>query len=283
MPITLETINAYYGTNFRPFEARRFIESEISKENISTPNNLEERAISQIGRPLYEAFIKGYTQKQWQEDPRFLPISIINRIPVRYDYNESYFFDQWQGIPTNDYTAIFKKMMTSARIDIHLGIDFFDVKRLIPDSCLVFYSGPIDRFFNYKYGKLGWRTLDFERDIIEAEDYQGTSVMNYPESSVPYIRIHEPRHLHTERDYPKDKTLIIKEYPRVNSGDNPYYPINAEENQIILKQYIEEKAKYPNVIFGGRLGDYQYYDMDQTIDMALSVYNNQIERRGRQL
>jgi UDP-galactopyranose mutase len=125
--------------------------------------------------------------------------------------------------------------------------------------------------------------LDFERDIIEAEDYQGTSVMNYPESSVPYIRIHEPRHLHTERDYPKDKTLIIKEYPRVNSGDNPYYPINAEENQIILKQYIEEKAKYPNVIFGGRLGDYQYYDMDQTIDMALSVYNNQIERRGRQL
>jgi UDP-galactopyranose mutase len=283
MPINLETINAFYGLNLRPFEVAEFLKSEIVRENIGVPKNLEEKAISQIGRSLYEAFIKGYTKKQWQKDPRFLPASIIERLPLRYNYNESYFFDPWQGIPANGYTAIFKKLLTNRKIENLISTDYFSIKGEIPSSCLIIYSGPIDSFFNYDYGKLEWRTLEFKNKIIGVEDFQGTSVMNYPEISVPYTRIHEPRHLHIERPYLKEKTLIIYEYPKFGLAHNPLYPVNTSTNQNILEKYIAKANCLKNVIIGGRLGDYQYYDMDRVIDLALKTYEEKIKvREGHQ-
>ena len=283
MPINLETINAFYGLNLRPFEVAEFLKSEIARENIGVPKNLEEKAISQIGRSLYEAFIKGYTKKQWQKDPRFLPASIIERLPLRYNYNESYFFDPWQGIPANGYTAIFKKLLTNRKIENLISTDYFSIKGEIPSSCLIIYSGPIDSFFNYDYGKLEWRTLEFKNKIIGVEDFQGTSVMNYPEISVPYTRIHEPRHLHIERPYLKEKTLIIYEYPKFGLAQNPLYPVNTSTNQNILEKYIAKANCLKNVIIGGRLGDYQYYDMDRVIDLALKTYEEKIKvREGHQ-
>lgn len=277
MPINLETINAFYGLNLRPFEVAEFLKSEISRENIGFPKNLEEKVISQVGRPLYEAFIKGYTEKQWQKDPRFLPASIIDRLPLRYNYNESYFFDPWQGIPTDGYTAIFKRLLINRKIETLTNTDYISIKNEIPSSCLIIYSGPIDSYFNYEYGKLEWRTLEFKKAIKDVEDFQGTSVMNYPEVSVPYTRIHEPRHLHIERPYLKEKTLIIYEYPKYDSGDNPLYPVITSENHNKLEKYITKTNSLKNVIIGGRLGNYQYYDMDRVIDLALKTYEEKIK------
>jgi len=263
--------------NLRPFEVEPFLRKEIEKENIAHPQNLEEKAISLIGRPLYEAFIKGYTEKQWQKDCKLLPPSIITRLPVRKNYDENYFYDPWQGIPSGGYTKIFERLLRHPNISVHLQIDFFEIRRLIPASCMVIYSGPIDAFFEYKYGKLEWRTLTFQRDILPVEDFQGTSVMNYPERAIPYIRIHEPRHLHPERKYAQDKTLIYREYPMTDDGKNPYYPVGTHENQAILKRYLDEKGGNRKYILGGRLGDYRYYDMDQVIESALDMYEERIK------
>ncbi len=279
MPINLETINSFYGLNLRPFEVEPFLRKEIEKENITHPQNLEEKAISLIGRPLYEAFIKGYTEKQWQKDCKLLPASIITRLPVRKNYDENYFYDPWQGIPSGGYTKIFERLLGHPNIAVYLQVDFFEIRRLIPASCTVIYSGPIDGFFEYKYGKLEWRTLMFQKDTLPVEDFQGTSVMNYPEISIPYIRTHEPRHLHPERRYVQDKTLIYREYPLADDGKNPYYPVITHENQAILKKYLEEQTHTPKLILGGRLGDYRYYDMDQVIETALDTYEEKIKNR----
>jgi len=276
MPINLETINAFYGINLRPFEVEEFLKSEIERERISIPRNLEEKAIASVGKPLYEAFIKGYTEKQWGKSPKELAASIIERLPVRKNYDENYFHDQWQGIPLDGYSSIFQRILNSNKVDFFPKVDFFEIIDQIPDSCLVIYSGPIDRYFGYKYGKLEWRTLDFEREVIEFEDFQGTSVMNYTEVSVPYIRVHEPRHLHVERDYTRKKTLIFREYSKKDTGNNPYYPVNTPENQRILQRYLNDSKKTPNVIFGGRLGEYRYYDMDQVIGSALDIYEKRV-------
>lgn len=277
MPINLETINSFYGINLRPFEVDEFLKSEIEKEGVVSPQNFEEKAISLIGRALYEAFIKGYTEKMWQKDPKSLPVSILARLPVRRNYDENYFFDQWQGIPLEGYSEVFRKMLSHKNIDLHLNVDFFEIKDRIPESCLIIYSGPIDSFFDYKFGKLEWRSVDFERQVINVEDFQGTSVMNYPELSIPYIRIHEPRHLHIERNYTKEKTLILIEYPKSGTADEPYYPVNTLENHRTLQKYLDESKKISNVIFGGRLGEYKYYDMDQTIGSALDIYEKRIK------
>jgi len=277
MPINLETINSFYGINLKPFEVDGFLKSEIEKESFSIPDNLEQKAILSVGRSLYDAFIKGYTEKQWQKSPRLLPASIVDRLPVRKNYDENYFFDQWQGIPSHGYSDIFKRMLDNQNIYLNTKVDYFDIADQVPDTCRIIYSGPIDRFFNYRFGKLEWRSLDFEREVVGVEDFQGTSVMNYPELSVSYIRIHEPRHLHVERAYTKDKTLIFREYPKADTGDNPYYPVNTPENQKIFQKYADESKKVHNVIFGGRLGEYRYYDMDQAIESALNIYENIIK------
>ena len=275
MPINLETINSFYNTSLKPYEVEDFLNREIQKEKIESPKNFEEKAIGMIGRPLYEAFIKEYTIKQWHKDPKQLPESILSRLPFRTNYNESYYFDRWQGVPLNGYTEIFQNMLKNDRITLQLNTDYFAIKDRIPESTTVIYSGPIDKFFGYKYGRLEWLTLDFEKEIVNVEDYQGTSVMNYAERSVSYTRIHEPRHLHPERTYPRDKTMIIKEYSIEKGEENPYYPITDSRNTEILSCYLQEKKK-TNVVIGGRLGDYKYYDMDRTIETALSVYKDVI-------
>ena len=274
MPINLETINSFYNVNLSPFEVDGFLKREIEKERIREPQNFEEKAISMIGRPLYEAFIKGYTMKQWQKDPREMPESILKRLPFRKSYNESYYFSRWQGIPMDGYGKIFEKLLDSKNIELKLNMDYFKIRHLIPSDTKVIYSGPIDQFFDYKYGKLEYRTLRFEKEIHPYEDYQGTSVMNYADLSVPYTRIHEPRHLHPERmDYPKDKTMTIKEYSMLDDGSNPYYPISDQKNQDLIMRYRDEAKKLTNVIISGRLGEYKYFDMHETIDHALQKYD----------
>lgn len=274
MPVNLETINSFYNVNLKPFEVANFLKQEIDKENITEPRNFEEKAISMMGRPLYEAFIKGYTMKQWQKHPKDMPESVLKRLPFRSNYNESYYYSRWQGIPLNGYGEIFEKMLGSEKIDVKLNIDFFKIRDLIPKDTTIIYSGPIDQYFNYKYGKLEYRTLRFEKEIHPYEDYQGTSVMNYADPEVPFTRIHEPRHLHPERNnYPTDKTMIIKEFSLLDDGSNPYYPINDERNQNLILKYRDEAKELKNTIISGRLGEYKYYDMHDTINHALVMFD----------
>ncbi len=283
MPVNLETINSFYGINLKPFEVDDFLQKEIEKEKISEPANFEEKAISMMGRPLYEAFIKGYTIKQWQKDPRDMPVSILKRLPFRKNYNESYYFSRWQGIPTEGYGRIFEKLLESKNIEVKLNVDYFKIKDLISPESRLIYSGPIDQFFNYKFGKLEYRTLKFEKEIKPYEDFQGTSVMNYADPEIPYTRIHEPRHLHPERtDYPSNKTLIIKEFSRLDDGSNPFYPINDERNQNLILKYRNEAAGLKNTIISGRLGEYKYFDMHDTINYALNVFD-QLEAEAKML
>jgi len=278
MPINLETINSFYNINLKPYEVKDFLAKEIQKEISSNPPvNFEEKAISLLGRPLYEAFLKGYTIKQWQKHPNELPTSILSRLPFRSNYNESYFHDKWQGIPDQGYTAIFKKMLDNDKISVHLNTDFFDIRNSLPTGLPIVYSGPIDRFFDYKFGRLEWRTIHFIHEIVDVEDYQGTSVMNYAEENIPFTRIHEPRHLHPERNYPSNRTLIIHEYSKIDDGTEPYYPINDTRNQELFIKYQDEAKKHPNVIFAGRLGDYKYLDMHQTIENALNLFETRLK------
>lgn len=284
MPINLSTINSFYGANMNPGEARAFLTSEREKEHIENPSNLEEMAVSLVGRPLYEAFIKGYTTKQWEIDPKALPADIVTRLPVVYSYHSNYFSDPWQGLPLIGYTGIFQKMLTHNRITLHLGVDFFEMCDTLDDDCLVIYTGPVDRFFDYKYGRLSWRTSVFEKEVLEMGDYQGTAVMNYADLSVPYTRIHEFRHLHRERAYQDMKTLIFREYSKSHAGDaDPYYPVNTVEDRERCKAYAQDSRLLSNVIFGGRLGTYQYLNMDKVIAAALRVYEEKIKCRSAQL
>jgi UDP-galactopyranose mutase len=280
MPINLETINAFYGTNLKPPEAEDFIKSEIEKENIRNPKNLEEKAISLIGRPLYKAFIKGYTSKHWGTDPKNLPADIITRLPVRFNYKSDYFDDPWQGIPQRGYGELFKNLHAHQNIDVYLNTDFFDIRHLVPSSCCVIYTGRLDQFFDFKYGILNWRTLKFEREIYQIADFQGTSVMNYAEASVPYTRTHEFKHLHEEREYSDKNTLVFREYAKeLAAGDDPYYPVNTLEDKEMLSNYRQTTVALKNVIFGGRLAEYKYLNMDQTIASALNIYNEKIKPR----
>jgi UDP-galactopyranose mutase len=279
MPINLETINQFYGLNLKPYEVDSFLEKEKSKEpNISSPKNFEEKAISLIGRPLYEAFIRGYTKKQWNKDPRDLPEFILNRLPIRNNYNESYYFSRYQGIPEDGYSKIFEKMLSNKMIEIRYNTNFFDVRQYITNENLLIYSGPIDQFFDYKFGRLDYRTLNFEKEIHDVKDFQGNSVMNYAEESIPFTRIHEPRHLHPERPY-GNKTITIKEYSAMDDGNNPYYPVNDSKNTELVKKYREEASNLKNVFISGRLGDYKYYDMHETIQAALELYEHKIKKQ----
>lgn len=176
------------------------------------------------------------------------------------------------------YTAIFERLLSDSKIKVMLNTDFFEIQDAVPSSTVIIYSGPIDRFFNYKFGALEWRSLTFEHEVKAVEDFQGTAVMNYAEESILHTRIHEPRHLHPEREYTKEKTLIIKEYPRCSKADDPYYPINDDANRLLYKQYERDAAMLEGVFIGGRLGDYSYYDMHHTIGKALDLYRTKIRQ-----
>jgi UDP-galactopyranose mutase len=276
LPINLGTINQFFAKALSPSEARELIAEQADEIDSGQAQNLEEKGISLIGRPLYEAFIRGYTAKQWQTDPKELPASIISRLPVRYTYNNRYFSDTYEGLPKDGYTALLTRMTESPNIEVRLDTDFFDVRdEVVPDGVPVLYTGALDRYFDYSEGKLGWRTLDFEEEVVEVGDYQGTPVMNYADEDVPFTRIHEFRHFHPERDYPDDKTVIMREFSRFAEGDDePYYPINTPQDREMLLRYREKAKKEPGVLFGGRLGTYQYLDMHMAIASALRMYDN---------
>jgi UDP-galactopyranose mutase len=277
MPINLGTICAFFGRYMTPSEARALIHRQAAAESNGRADNLEARAITLIGRPLYEAFVRGYTKKQWQTDPQQLPASIINRLPVRFNFEPYYFTDKYEGLPVDGYTAVFRRMLDSPYIDIRLGIDFFDVRELLQAHQLVVYTGPIDRYFDYRLGELAWRTLDFEREAVAADDYQGAAVVNYADEEVPYTRIHEFKHLHPERRHPADRTLICREYSRrARRGDEPYYPVNTAHDRQTFADYNRLARREANVLFGGRLGSYRYLDMHQAIAAALSDFRKKV-------
>ena len=283
MPVSLATMCDFFGEALSPVQARELVQSQIQQESISEPANLEDKAVSLIGRPLYEAFIRGYTAKQWQTDPRELPPEIITRLPVRYTFNNRYFNDTWEGLPVDGYTCWLSNMADHPGIDVRLDTDFFDIRSQLPPEKPIVYTGPVDEYFGFSEGHLTWRTLDFEVEVQDVPDFQGTSVMNYADESVPFTRIHEFQHLHPERTNTSGKTVIMREFSRfANRSDEPYYPINTAEDRQRLKTYREASEKEVNVIFGGRLGTYQYLDMHMAIASALTTFDNEITDLLRQ-
>ena len=282
MPINLGTINQFFNAAYSPAEAKALIAEQAGELAGTDPQNLNDKGISLIGRPLYEAFIKHYTAKQWQTPPEELPASIISRLPVRYNYDNRYFNDKYEGLPVDGYAAWLERMAAHPNIEVHLNTDFFEPghqysRENVLGQIPVVYTGPVDRYFDYAKGDLSWRTIDLEEEVLPIEDFQGCSVMNYPDADVPFTRIHEFRHFHPERDYTKDATVIMREYSRfANKGDEPYYPVNTSVDREKLLAYRDLAKGENNVLFGGRLGTYKYLDMHMAIGAALSMFDNKI-------
>ena len=282
MPVNLGTINQFFATAMGPAAARALVAEQAAELAGREPSNFVEKGISLVGRPLYEAFFMNYTAKQWQTAPEVLPASIVTRLPVRYTYDNRYFSDTHEGLPVDGYNAWFERMVDHPLIEVRLGVDFLDPAQEISKAKVVgqgpvVYTGPIDRYFAYSQGTLGWRTIDLEEEVLPIEDYQGCPVMNYADMDVPYTRIHEFRHFHPERDYTKDATVIMREFSRfAGQADEPYYPVDTAEDRQMLLSYRELALAERDVIFGGRLGTYQYLDMHAAIAAALTAYDNKI-------
>jgi UDP-galactopyranose mutase len=273
MPINLHTINQFFKKAFSPSDAKEFIES-IADKGIEEPQNFEEQAIKFLGKELYEAFFYGYTKKQWGCEPKELPASILKRLPVRFNYNDNYYATSLQGIPKNGYTEIISKMLTANNISVKLNVKFdrnFDVSKY--DH--VFYTGPIDAFFEFKYGRLGYRTVYFEKNVCDG-DFQGNAVINYADSEVPFTRVHEHKHFTPWENH--DKTVYFKEYSKETTElDIPYYPKRLAQDMQILAKYQSEVALLTKFTFLGRLATYRYMDMHHVIDEALTVAENFIQ------
>jgi UDP-galactopyranose mutase len=278
MPINLGTMCEYFGTALSPDEARKLVAEQSAEVPPGRAANLEQKAISLIGRPLYEAFIRGYTYKQWQTDPVDLPAEIITRLPVRYTFDNRYFSDTFEGLPVDGYTAWLERMVDHPNIEVRLNTDFSQLRSDVVGRVPVVYTGPLDAYFEYAAGDLRWRTLDFDMEVLGTGDFQGTPVMNYADEDVPFTRIHEFRHFYPERDwYPKDKTVIMREYSRfADRGDEPYYPINTAEDRARLLTYRQMADREAGVLFGGRLGTYKYLDMHMAIGSALSTCDGRL-------
>jgi UDP-galactopyranose mutase len=293
LPINLGTINQFFRAALSPTEARELIARDAERAasadgggagttasaagQTQTAGGLEAKAVAMIGRPLYEAFIRDYTAKQWQTPPDQLPGSVIGRLPVRYTYDSRYFSDPHQGLPTDGYAALWERLADHPRVNLVLGQDFLDgagnwSKAACVGEVPVLFTGPVDRYFDYSAGRLGWRTLDFEWERPATGDFQGCAVMNYADLTDPWTRILEFRHFHPERDYPADRTVIAREFSRLASeADEPYYPINTPADRTRLESYRALAADQPGVWFGGRLGRYQYLDMDMAVAAALTL------------
>ncbi|MCU1689938.1 MAG: glf [Jatrophihabitantaceae bacterium] len=279
LPINLATICDYFGRYMSPSEARALVAEQSGETAGTVPRNLEEKAISLIGRPLYEAFVRGYTAKQWQTDPTELSPEIIARLPVRYNFGNRYFNDVYEGLPVDGYAGWLTRMAQSPLIDVRLKTDFFEVRDQLPSVPIV-YTGPIDRYFGYSEGPLQWRTLDFEQEVLDIGDFQGTPVMNYADEDVRFTRVHEFRHFHPERKYPTDRTVIVREYSRsAMAGDEPYYPVNTAQDRDVLLRYRKQADAETDVYFGGRLGTYQYLDMHMAIASAMTMVDNVLTAR----
>lgn len=279
MPINLGTINQFFDAAYSPDEARALIKEQSAELGDKEPENFVEKGVSLIGRPLYEAFIAHYTAKQWQTDPEQLSADIISRLPVRYTYDNRYFNDTFEGLPTDGYTAWLERMADHPNIEVRLNTDFFEVADQYKGKIPIVYTGPVDAYFGNCEGELSWRTVDLVPEVrTDTGDFQGCPVMNYPDPDVDYTRIHEFRHFHPERDtYPDDKTVIVREYSRfAEPGDEPYYPINTPEDREKLLKYRDLAKAEPMVLFGGRLGTYKYLDMHMAIGSALSMVDNKL-------
>ena len=268
MPFNMNTFSKMWGIR-TPDEAKEIINAQIAEAGITEPGNLEEQAISLVGRDVYEKLVKGYTEKQWGRDCKELPAFIIKRLPLRFVYDNNYFNDPYQGIPKGGYTQIIEKMLDG--IPVKLNTEYREFMEQTEDTFgKVLYTGMIDAYYDYCYGELEYRSLRFEEEVLfGCDNYQGNAVVNYTEREIPYTRIIEHKHF----EFGKGKgTVITREYPATwQKGDEPYYPINNEKNNALYQQYKELADKEGNVIFGGRLGQYQYYDMDKVIRSALDA------------
>lgn len=275
LPFNMNTFNKLWGV-VTPEEAEKEIEKQRAILNGKTPKNLEEQAISLVGVDIYNKLIKDYTEKQWGKKCSELPSFIIRRLPVRFTYDNNYFNDIYQGIPIGGYTQIVEKMLDHPNIDIELNVDFFENKeKYLLEYPKVLFTGMIDQFFGYQLGELEYRSLQFETELLEQENYQGNAVVNYTDSETTYTRIIEHKHFEFGT---QEKTIITKEYSKTwSKGDEPYYPVNNEQNNHLYKAYKELASKQENVIFGGRLGHYRYYDMHQVIAAALQCVRHEIK------
>lgn len=266
MPFNMYTFNKMWGV-VTPEEAKRKIDEQVKTYQIDAPQNLEEQAISLVGKDIYERLVKGYTEKQWGRRATELPAFIIKRLPVRFTYDSNYFNDTYQGIPIGGYTGMVEKMLEG--IDVRLGVDFFKHRKTLQaETEKTVFTGMIDEYFHYSLGELEYRGLKFETELLDEENYQGNAVVNYTDYETPYTRIIEHKHFEFGT---QPKTVITREYPQKwVRGEEPYYPMNDDKNNSLYKKYRELADKETDVIFGGRLGQYKYYDMDDVIEAALA-------------
>ena len=273
LPFNMNTFSKMWGIR-TPEEAKRKIREQIADLNITDPQNLEEQALSLVGKDVYEKLIKGYTEKQWGRPCTELPSFIIKRLPLRFVYDNNYFNDRYQGIPVGGYTKIVEKMLDG--IEVRLNTDYFSHKAEL-DSLAdkIVFTGMVDEYFGFCYGPLQYRTVRFEEELLDCENYQGNAVVNYTDREVPYTRIIEHKHFEFGK---QEKTVISREYSTEwKPGMEPYYPINDEKNSALFAEYKKLAEKESKVIFGGRLGDYKYYDMDKVIEAALKTVNEEMK------
>ncbi|MFC4401603.1 UDP-galactopyranose mutase [Gracilibacillus xinjiangensis] len=273
LPFNMNTFNKLWGVT-TPEEAKQKINEQKESANISVPNNLEEQAISLVGTDIYEKLIKGYTEKQWGRSAKELPSFIIKRLPVRFTYDNNYFNDRFQGIPVGGYTGIIDKLLEG--IEVQLNTDFFTHRsELMKSANKIVYTGMIDQYFDYEYGTLEYRSLEFKTRVEDTDNYQGNAVVNYTDRETPYTRIIEHKHFEFGT---QEKTVITEEYPKEwKQGDEPYYPINDEKNNLMYKKYKKLADQETRVIFGGRLATYKYYDMHQVIGSVLQVVKQEFQ------
>lgn len=272
LPFNMNTFNKLWGV-FTPAEAKAKIEEELEEVNIDEPKNLEEQAIKLVGKTIYEKLVKGYTEKQWGMRATELPSFIIKRLPVRFTYDNNYFNDKYQGIPEGGYTQIIEKMLDG--IDVRLNYDYFDHKEELEGIAeKIVFTGPIDQYYDYCFGELQYRSVRFETEVLDTDNYQGNAVVNYTEYEVPYTRVIEHKHFEYGS---QPKTVISREYSDTwNKDKEPYYPINNDRNNELYLKYKELADKDEKVIFGGRLGQYKYYDMHKVIEEALKTVEAQL-------
>ena len=276
LPFNMNTFYQMWGVK-TPEEAAKIIESQKKEFHIDNPKNLEEQAINLVGKDIYEKLIKGYTEKQWGKKCEELPSFIIKRLPVRFTFDNNYFNDNYQGIPIGGYTQIIEKMLKD--IDVQLNTDFFENKdKWINIADKILFTGMIDEYYDYCFGELEYRSLKFETETLSTKNYQGNAVINYTEAEIPFTRIIEHKHFENSDS---DKTIITKEYPKIwSKGMEPYYPVNNEINNNLFEKYVNLASKESNVIFGGRLGNYKYYDMWQVIEEALKCVDDELTLGG---
>lgn len=267
LPFNMNTFSKMWGIR-TPQEAKAKIAEQVAEIGITEPRNLEEQGLSLVGRDVFEKLVKGYTEKQWGRDCKDLPAFIIKRLPVRFTYDNNYFNDRYQGIPMGGYTKIVERMLDG--IEVKTNTDYFDfIKENSDIAEKTVFTGMIDQYFGYKLGPLEYRSVRFETEVLDTDNYQGNAVVNYTEREVPYTRIIEHKHFEFGK---QEKTVISREYSSEWSvGMEPYYPVNNEQNNKLFEKYKELADKEKNVIFGGRLGNYKYYDMDKVIEAALQA------------